>query len=165
MFRHETNPIELIIGNSGQVLVLDKPTLRRMHRYRQVSRNALEAGGQLFARFEHGRVFVSEATGPRRRDVRTRTSYVPDRVSEQREIDARHKKGLHYVGDWHTHPEREPQPSGRDFESIKDCFLKSRHHLNAFVFVVVGTSDDLNGMHVSLHDGGEPITLLGRGMR
>ncbi len=160
--RQSLRPIELPVADSGQVLVLDKSAIKSMLRYRQTNRNALEAGGQLFARLDSGRIMISEATGPRRGDLRTRTSFVPSRASEQREIEAKYRKGLHYVGDWHTHPEPEPRPSHQDYESIKDCFSRSHHQLNAFVLAVVGTSDPPAGLHVSLHDGGEPIVLLGK---
>ena len=160
--RQTLRPIELPIADSGHVLVFDKSAVKSMLRYRQTNRNALEAGGQLFARFDSGRIMIMEATGPRRGDIRTRTSFVPNRASEQREIEAKYRRGLHYIGDWHTHPEPAPRPSYRDCESIKDCFGKSRHRLNAFVLAVVGTSDPPEGLHVSLHDGGEPIILLGK---
>lgn len=35
---------------------------------------------------------------------RTRTSYAPLRPSEQTEIEERHRRNFHFVGDWHTYP-------------------------------------------------------------
>lgn len=77
---------------------------------------------------------------------------LPDRKSEQREIDRWHSKGFHYVGDWHTHPESVPSPSGRDSESIRDCFVKSKHHLLGFLLIIVGTAPLPEGLYVSLND-------------
>src|SRR4051794_24267203 len=112
--------LEYPIGNSGQVLAFNPEVLEHFSRYRQHRFYQTEAGGQLFANFAGDRIQVVEATGPRRTDTRSRTSYVPDRRAEQREIDVRHERGLHYVGDWHTHPEDIPAPSGRDAESISE---------------------------------------------
>src|SRR3546814_8042190 len=74
-------------------------------------------------------------------DRRTRTSYIPDRRAEQAEIFDRHARGLHYVGDWHTHPERYPQPSSPDAQSIAECVAKSTHQLNGFVLIIVGQAE------------------------
>jgi integrative and conjugative element protein (TIGR02256 family) len=95
---------------------------------------------------------VEEATGPRPTDRRTRTSYVPDRAAEQREIDSRYAGGLHYVGDWHTHPEMFPSPSCLDIASISESVRKSIHALNGFVLMIVGQAEPPNGLFVSAHD-------------
>ena len=83
-------------------------------------------------------IVVEEATGPRRTDWRTRSTYRPNRRAEQREIVSRHTRGLHYVGDWHTHPEPIPSPSCDDESSMRDLVMRSKHALNGFVLVIVG---------------------------
>lgn len=98
------------------------------------------------------RIVVEEATGPRPTDTRARTRYQPDRVTEQREIDERHRIGLHYVGDWHTHPEAIPTLSSLDIASISETVRRSTHSLNGFVLVVVGSSEPPDGLSVSVHD-------------
>ena len=145
--------IEYPIGSSGQVIVLADAVLHCFARSRQLRRSQTEAGGQLFARFDASRIIVEEATGPRPSDRRTRTSFVPDRTAEQQEILDRHVKGLHYVGDWHTHPDSCPIPSSVDLSSIAECVLKSEHTLNGFVLIIVGQNEPPDGLHVSIHDG------------
>jgi len=144
--------LEYAIGSSGQVLVLSKEVVQKFRRYRQKRWYQREAGGQLFARLSASRIVVEEATGPRRTDRRTRTSYIPDRVAEQREIDIHHASGLHYIGDWHTHPETFPSPSGLDIASISESAQKSTHRLNGFVLVIVGQAEPPGGLVVSAHD-------------
>src|SRR3954465_11862720 len=138
--------LEYPIGGSGQVLVFSEKAVRKFDRYRQKRWYQREAGGQLFARFSASRIVVEEATGPRRTDRRTRTSYVPDRAAEQREIDSRHGKGLHFVGDWHPHPEGLPRPSGLDVASISESVRKSSHALNGFLLVIVGQAESPRGL-------------------
>src|SRR5687768_13492126 len=137
--------LEYAIGSSGQVLVLSGEVVRKFRRYRQKRWYQREAGGQLFARLSPSRIVIEEATGPRRTDRRTRTSYVPDRAAEQREIDGRHREGLHFVGDWHTHPEELPRPSGLDVASISESVRKSSHALNGFLLVIVGQAEPPSG--------------------
>ena len=60
---------------------------------------------------------------------------------------------LHYVGDWHTHPEPQPRPSGTDTRSFWDMFRKSRHQLAGFVMIIVGTIAPPAGLFVGISDG------------
>jgi integrative and conjugative element protein (TIGR02256 family) len=62
-----------------------------------------------------------------------------------------HQRGLHFVGDWHTHPEAVPTPSSSDIRTINEAVAKSRHHLFGFLMIVVGSSDFPTGLHVSLN--------------
>lgn len=144
--------LEYPIGSSGQVLVLPEKVVQKFRRYRQMRWRQREAGGQLFARLSLSHIIIEEATGPRRTDRRTRTSYVPDRAAEQLEIDSRHGEGLHYVGDWHTHPEALPGPSGLDIASISDSVCRSKHALSGFLLVIVGQVEPPDGLFVSVHD-------------
>jgi integrative and conjugative element protein (TIGR02256 family) len=126
------------IVTSGQRLVFSSAVLEHFAKYRQLRSWQREAGGQLFARFALPKIIIEEATGPRRSDWRTRTTYRPNRRAEQREIAARHAQGLHFIGDWHTHPEALPVPSPQDTESMRDLVSRSKHTLNGFVLTIVG---------------------------
>ncbi|MEQ1864442.1 MAG: Mov34/MPN/PAD-1 family protein [Micropepsaceae bacterium] len=141
-------------GVSGQRLVFSSAVLEHFDRYRQVRWWQREAGGQLFARIALPEITIEEATGPRRSDRRTRHSYEPNRTAEQKEIAGRHARGLHFVGDWHTHAEAVPTPSVRDTTSMRELVANSRHLLNGFVLVIVGTSAVPNGLFVSVVDTG-----------
>lgn len=132
------------------VIVLDEAVLEHFAKHRQEGANDLEAGGQLFARFSLGAAHVVIATGPRRTDKRTRTSYAPDRKAEQREINFWFKQGLHYIGDWHTHPSLKPEPSGTDRKSIEVTTKRSRHNLPGLVMVIVGNGPLPGGLRMSL---------------
>ncbi|MHC2676957.1 integrative and conjugative element protein (TIGR02256 family) [Bradyrhizobium diazoefficiens] len=148
------------VGLSGQTLVFTDPVVETFSKNRQLRFWQREAGGQLFGRFHGSRIEVVEATGPRRTDRRTRTSYIPDRRAEQREIDDRFGRGLHFVGDWHTHPERIPSPSHPDVSSLDDTVRRSLHAMLAFVLVVVGQLPAPEGLHVSVFRGdGIPYVL------
>jgi len=147
------------LGASGQRLILDAPVVEHLESHRQLTRRHREAGGQLFATFSGDTIIVKEATGPRRSDHRARTSYRPDRKAEQQEILERHRRGLHYVGDWHTHPSPQPLPSYLDYRSIQASVRQSAHQLDGFVLIVVGTLRAPDGLHISVNNRNGAFTL------
>ena len=151
-FLRKIMSIRYPIGESRQVLTLEQNVLDHFAKWRQSDPKMPEAGGQLFGVVEGQSVKLMRATGPRSSGRRGRFFFIADRFAERREISTLHKSGLHYLGDWHTHPEAFPAPSGTDISSIADLFVRSKHDLNAFLMVIVGTADFPNGLHVSLHE-------------
>ncbi|MGI4826809.1 MAG: Mov34/MPN/PAD-1 family protein [Janthinobacterium lividum] len=147
------------IGDSDQQLVLTTGVLNHLVDHQQIGRNAPEAGGQLFARFDGELIHVERATGPRSTDRRSRFGYIPDHRADQEEINAAHREGLHFIGDWHTHPEPRPTPSFYDVRSIRSVVAGSKHHLNGFVLLIAGTDPFPRGLFVSLY-GKHAITPL-----
>jgi integrative and conjugative element protein (TIGR02256 family) len=151
--------IAYAIPGSEQRLVFPSSVLNHLAKHRQTRWYHREAGGQLFARFALPDIVIEEATGPRRSDWRTRYSYRPNRRAEQREITRRHSRGLHFIGDWHTHPEAIPSPSSRDIESMCELFTLSEHALNGFVLAIVGREAFPLGMSAWLYTGSHGIRL------
>jgi len=150
--RDNGSMIRFPVGLSGQVLILSDRVLAHFAANRQLRWFQREAGGQLFARFTESEIIVEEATGPRPTDRRSRFGYRGDRKAEQTEILRLHRGGLHYVGDWHTHPEDHPTPSPADRIAITDSVAKSQHNLRGFVMVIVGRAIGVPGLHVSIAD-------------
>lgn len=147
-----------IVG-SGQQVIFTQTVLDHFKKHCQNRCWRREAGGQLFARLELPDILVEEATGPRARDLRTRFSFRPNRAAEQREITSRHKRGLHFVGDWHTHPEARPRASSLDLASMQEMVTKSVHNLNGFLMVIVGTGVFPEALLVVLCDGRTTFSL------
>ena len=140
------------VESSGEVIVLVDSVVEHVTKFTHHDLQAKEAGGQLFAELEENRIVVAEATGPRATDFCGRNSYRPDRSAERKEIKSYHRRGLHFVGDWHTHPEPVPTPSDTDVTSINECYSRSIHSLGAFVLLIVGTEDPPLGFWLSLHN-------------
>jgi integrative and conjugative element protein (TIGR02256 family) len=139
------------LDNGNASLVFSDDVIAHFAKHQQRRPRDTEAGGQLFARLSRFEIYVEVATGPRPRDKRTRASYVPDRIAERAEIENMFDQGLHFVGDWHTHPESIAYPSLIDESTITDCASKSKHKLNGFILVVVGTGALPSSMSVSVH--------------
>ncbi len=151
--------LRIPLGDSGELVILTNAVLEHFRRHQQQRKRDTEAGGQLFGRIQEKIIIIEEATGPRRSDIRSRYSYIPDRKAEQREINDRFPSGLHFIGDWHTHPEPIPYPSETDLDNMRECVKKSRRAVSGFLLIIVGTAPPPSGLHASLHDSKETLLL------
>ena len=140
------------LPDSDQQILLSQSVLEVFSAYRQLKAET-ESGGLLFAEFNFPQICITEASPPHSSDKRWRTFFIPNRVLQRRLIRSHFKKGLHFVGEWHTHPMAVPVPSGVDLESMTEAFSKSRHELNYFMMVIVGNSSEKLNLWVSAHNG------------
>jgi len=140
------------IPGSDQILFIELVVLEHLMLYQQLSDTDREAGGQLFGYFDQNTVVISVVTDPKPNDLRSRFSFIPNRRAERREIERMHSANLHFIGDWHTHPEPRPVPSSRDIRTMNDLFTRSTHQLGAMVMLIVGQEDPPMGLHVSICD-------------
>jgi hypothetical protein len=62
-------------------------------------------------------------------------------------------KGLHFVGDWHIHPEKYPSPINKDINYINNHFHLSCRKSWAFVIEIIGMEPEPQGLHVALFKG------------
>lgn len=122
--------------------------LTALTRQRQLSRMATENGGQLFARFAAGKVQVEAVTLTKGKSKRKRYGFWPDRDTERIDIEQFFSRRLHYVGDWHSHPEPAPSPSRRDKTKMLEIFRQSKHELGAMLMVVIGQLEFPEGLYV-----------------
>jgi integrative and conjugative element protein (TIGR02256 family) len=137
---------ELRSGGAG--ITIASSALSLFERFRQRRVWQREAGGQLFAQFSGPETIIVDATAPGRTDRRWRTAFEPNPRAQREEIRQRFEAGLHFVGDWHSHPEPVPSPSRLDLESMRNCFQKSKHDLKALVLIVIGTQPFPEGLWV-----------------
>ena len=145
---------ELSFALSGPpgFLTFSASVLNYFEQHRQRRCFSKEAGGQLFARYEPNCIQIQIATGPYPTDQRSRHNFTPDRDQEQRDIDRFFSERLHFVGNWHTHPQRTPKPSETDIFNTRERFNLSDHSLKAFVIVIVGLRLFPHGLYVGLID-------------
>ena len=129
---------------------------------RQAKPSDKEAGGQLFAEFYSRDVVIVEATPPTLLDRRSKYRFRPNRLLQRREIRKKYAAGLHFVGDWHTHPEEQAIPSVDDITSMQDSFCRSAHDLSAFLLIIVGIARPPDAWHVALvtADGAQQLRCL-----
>jgi integrative and conjugative element protein (TIGR02256 family) len=106
------NPLD---GSSK--LLIEDSVLQLIKAERQLAPTAPEAGGILLGYRRNAHLHVTGATTPQPGDTRSRTRF--DRRDERHgmaAIAAWRKSGetMDYLGEWHTHPERLPEPSSLD---------------------------------------------------
>lgn len=61
-----------------------------------------------------------------------------------------------YVGEWHTHPEKNPSPSGTDYNSIISNFASSKICVPFLLMIIVGTES----IYYSIFNGAEFVTIV-----
>lgn len=125
------------------VVVLGERALEIFDRYRQLDRNALEAGGVLLGRFIQGTndIIVDDATAPGHDDAASRFTFRRSRRRTQGIIEQvwRESRGTcNYLGEWHTHPEDNPSPSTIDLANWQRIVDTARYEQENLLFVIVG---------------------------
>lgn len=139
-------------GPDGLIMHIEQTVLTHLYVNAQHKFWSREAGGQLFASINNDRWVIAKATGPRPTDFRSRFAFRPDRKAENTEILALFQEGLHYVGDWHTHPQDVPSPSHTDICNITETVQASEHSLPGFLMAIVGRIPATDGLWLSFHD-------------
>jgi len=134
----------------GAGIILSEPVISTLLKYQQLTPSDKEAGGQLFGKFDGCDTFIVEATEPKVLDKRSRYGFKPNRFLQRLEISKKRREGLHFVGDWHSHPEKRPSHSGIDLQSMIDCYHQSRHELHNFLMIIIGTDKPPEGLLVCL---------------
>lgn len=104
-------------GDKGRLLHFSEETLRTFSQHIQGSGADREAGGLLLGSVHGCHLFIEQATVPTAWDKRFR--YLFERMPLGHEAIALSRwtatQGtVRYLGEWHTHPEDHPHPSGLD---------------------------------------------------
>lgn len=55
-----------------------------------------------------------------------------------------------YIGEWHTHPENNPQPSQTDYGSIVRSYTSAQLSAPLLVMIIIGTEDVYYGVYNGL---------------
>lgn len=139
----------------GGGIVLHDDVIDVLLACRQLGKKDKESGGQLFGVFQGKDTIITHLTTPCPLDKRSRYSFRPNRLVQRIQIQVHYKKGLHFLGDWHTHPQVIPEPSMIDEQSALECFCKSQHDLKAMVQIIIGTGDLPDGIMLALSDARE----------
>lgn len=141
-----------IVEGTDQKVILCSSVIDQVTLHRQICHNAPESGGQLFAHITPSEIVISCATGPYKEDRRSRFRLTLDRWRQRLDIARLFSQGLHFVGEWHTHPEEHPSPSELDLANMRECFVKSKHQLHSFLMMIVGTDTSEEGIWLSQHN-------------
>lgn len=113
-----------------------------------------ESGGMLFCEaLDDDVIRVSCVSEPDKKDIRSFFFFKHNDRAAQSKIDFFHQQGLHYVGDWHTHPQLVPTPSQQDIDSIKSIYNNSKHHLQYMILLIVSSDISFGSSYLIFTDG------------
>ncbi|WP_434136935.1 Mov34/MPN/PAD-1 family protein (plasmid) [Pseudomonas luteola] len=117
-------------ANQGRNLIYIHPeVLDVFKRHIQVDPADLEGGGLLLGYVRGSHLEITEATIPTRFDRRFRTFFermkdLHEHIAQKRWTDS---NGLvRYIGEWHTHPQDHPSPSGLDLTEWRKLAVKRK---------------------------------------
>ena len=148
--------IEEYILPNGIMLQISKDVLRIFYEHRQVSIHSYESGGILMGRVFDERVLIEKATTPGKRDKRGLFFFHRHKGRAQTAVNKAFKntKGQQiYIGEWHTHREKDPSPSLIDKFEIKRAFKKSTLNLEFMICIIVGNDNIWGNIWVGCYDG------------
>lgn len=60
-----------------------------------------------------------------------------------------------YIGEWHTHPEKQPKPSYVDYSSIEENYHTASLVVPFLFMIIVGTQT----FHISVYDGNKFVEI------
>lgn len=141
-------------GLAQRIRITDS-VLNHVARYQQHSPTSTEAGGQLFGTVTSVEVRVVAAAGPYRRDERGRTHHRSDERAAQKVIRDQANSGLLFLGEWHTHPEDFPKPSGSDERALASMVDKSTLNTDAPILLIVGKLNPPAGIYLGTYQDGK----------
>lgn len=138
-------------GGEGLILI-EQHVMDQIGPFRQVEIASSEAGGILLGFRRGSHLHVTDLTLPGSEDKRTRTSFYRSAVRHQKIAMSRWLESngtMGYLGEWHTHPQRNPSPSPIDIREWKVILSNEPQHM---VFVIAGNDDKnwigVGGNHV-----------------
>lgn len=142
--------------HDGGLVLVERGVLSAINPFRQRSPKAPEAGGILIGYRRADHLHIVEATVPGPADTGTRVSFRRDDLGHQRRASARWQDShgyLDYLGEWHTHPEMSPSPSGTDLRAWQE--VVARRPTEVFVFAILGIESGMwigcgRGQHLDL---------------
>lgn len=129
----------------GGCLKISEDVLKRTQSYQQLRESDLEAGGMLIGHHPIGTtdIILDRITEPQPGDRRTRNRFYRSQDAHQRLLDEEWERSNYtrnYVGEWHTHPQKSPQPSWLDRMSWLRAMRGTDFCGSGLVFIIVGTS-------------------------
>lgn len=149
-------PLVWTPSNRAIYVLLGTSVRRRIQAFLSVDRCTFEAGGILLGFRRDPHLEILDATLPTARDLRQPHRFVRRCQSHQTvatEAWKRSGRTIDYLGEWHTHHEAHPLPSGID---QREMIRRSREHRHeVLVELIIG----IEGIRLGIVDGGSYVPL------
>lgn len=133
----------------SRYVLFTESVLSHMYAHAQRRIFQTEAGGEIYSPTPYySSLVVDDVAGPHPQDRRSRCSFNPDIEATTQARHAKYEQGRHAVGLWHTHPERQPTPSGTDKSTTEDYLRAFKSDRERYLTVIVGNRGAVPAMAV-----------------
>lgn len=138
MLRKLTEGI-VITTSPFSVVIFSKSAAKTILKFVQNDKLKPEAGGLLLG-YRHGNNFeITKVTVPFPEDIQKQKYFERNDSNHLSIFSKLHKhknKAISFLGEWHTHPEKNPIPSPLD---IKEWQKIKKHNTEPLIFCILGT--------------------------
>ncbi|TWR24792.1 hypothetical protein FPZ43_18015 [Mucilaginibacter pallidiroseus] len=124
------------------ILIHPEP-LAILEKFTQNKPKLPEAGGVILGKIIDGQINITKLSVPTPLDRCSRTNFERHKTSAQIILDYEFYNSngqTVYLGEWHTHPEPFPTPSGTDLKMIDSQFRNNDLRTDFLLLVIKGTS-------------------------
>lgn len=138
--------------NKIEDIVIARSVLNRIGKFKQTKKKAPESGGILLGQITDKKVFILKASTPNKFDKSSRYTFDCNKDAAQIIIDYEFINSEHktiYLGEWHTHPENNPNPSEVDKRMINNQYFKNKLNEPFLILIIQG----LIGLYSAIFDG------------
>lgn len=141
-----------VFKSSAFTLNISADVLNIFNEYIQDTKTKNESGGILLGQIKDNAIYLIKASIPNVMDIASRYSFERNKIIAQVIVDyefVNSNKKTIYIGEWHTHPEDFPTPSGQDKKMIAGQ-LKLNKNIEPNLFIII---QGIKGLYVGIHDG------------
>lgn len=133
-------------------IIIARSVLNTMERFKQTTKKAPESGGIVLGQVRDKNVYILKVSTPNKFDKASRFSFECNKDAAQVIIDYEFINSGHktiYLGEWHTHPENYPNPSGVDRKMINNQYLKNKLNEPFLMLIIQG----IKKLYIGLFNG------------
>lgn len=133
------------LSNGGKLKITPE-AFQRISEFIQIEPQHSEAGGVLLGRLikDSKNIVIDRVSIPMVADKRTRFSFLRNAKIHQRIIDKAWKESsgtCNYLGEWHSHPESYPTPSGVDLKNWRNRLIQDTYFSRYLYFLILGIKE------------------------
>ena len=142
----------MIINRAQYTIHISENVLSILEKFKQ-NKFQNESGGIILGSvYKNNSIYINKVSLPTKCDKSSRNNFDLDKKIAQIIVDFEYynsKGEIIYLGEWHTHPEKNPLPSYVDTKMIKQQYKENKINEDFLILLIQGTES----LYVSLYDG------------
>jgi integrative and conjugative element protein (TIGR02256 family) len=146
----------MMLKRDKYTIHISDEVLSILNKYKQ-DKNQNESGGIILGSVhKDNHIYISKISEPNALDKSSRCGFERDKKTAQIIVDAEFYESdgkVIYLGEWHTHPEKNPTPSFVDIRMIKQQYKVNKINENFLILLIQGTGS----LYVSVYNGNQII--------